>query len=88
VNWLNDVDANDELKELKQEHAKKAVSKKSPFDFKPFVGKLSTRLRVEIETKWADLSNTTAKPFNQLTNGTFQVNGKSTFKRIRNRWRN
>jgi predicted flavoprotein YhiN len=35
-NWLNDVDANDaekKLKELKQEHAKKAVSKKSPFDF-------------------------------------------------------
>ena len=36
VNWLNDVDAADaekKLKELKQEHAKKAVSKKSPFDF-------------------------------------------------------
>ena len=36
VNWLNDVateDAEKMLKELKQEHAKKAVSKKSAFDF-------------------------------------------------------
>ena len=36
VNWLNDVateDAEKVLKELKQEHAKKAVSKKSAFDF-------------------------------------------------------
>ena len=36
VNWLNDIDTEDcekILKNLKQEHAKKAVSKKSPFDF-------------------------------------------------------
>jgi hypothetical protein len=40
VNWLNDVDAAEKkLKELKQEHAKKAVSKKSPFDFQTVCGK-------------------------------------------------
>jgi predicted flavoprotein YhiN len=36
VNWLNDIateDAEKMLKELKQEHAKKAVSKKLTFDF-------------------------------------------------------
>jgi predicted flavoprotein YhiN len=39
-NWLNDVDdAEKKLKELKQEHAKKAVSKKSPFDFQTVCGK-------------------------------------------------
>jgi predicted flavoprotein YhiN len=33
------------------------------------------------ETKWADLSKTQLQNLsNQLTNGTFQVNGKSTFK--------
>jgi hypothetical protein len=41
VNWLNDVDndAEKKLKELKQEHAKKAVSKKSPFDSQTVCGK-------------------------------------------------
>ncbi|MFM2367996.1 MAG: hypothetical protein RL619_292, partial [Bacteroidota bacterium] len=35
INWLNDADKEDvekKLKELKQEHAKKSVSKKSPFE--------------------------------------------------------
>ena len=49
VNWLNDIDADDAekiLKDLKQEHAKKAVSKKSPFDFPNRFGKVWFWLRI------------------------------------------
>lgn len=85
VNWLNDAETTavgKKLKELKQEHAKKSVSKKSPFE-------LTNRLweslvigsGIEVETKWADLSKIQLQNLvNQLTNGTFQINGKSTFK--------
>jgi predicted flavoprotein YhiN len=51
------------------------VSKKSPFDPKPFVGKLVLASGFEIETKWADLSKTHCK-----TNLTFSSEWKSTFK--------
>ena len=85
VNWLNDEDKEDvekKLKDLKQEHAKKSVSKKSPFEI---TNRLWERLvlasGIEVETKWADLSKMQLQNLtNQLTNGTFQVNGKSTFK--------
>ena len=85
VNWLNDVDAEDAeviLKELKQEHSKKAVSKKSPFDFPNRLWEsLVLASGIFEETKWADLSkNQLQNLSNQLTNGQFQVNGKSTFK--------
>ncbi|MEA9413391.1 NAD(P)/FAD-dependent oxidoreductase [Flavobacterium sp. PL02] len=85
VNWLNDVDTEDAekiLKDLKQEHAKKAVSKKSPFDFPNRLWEsLVLASNIEVETKWADLSKIQLQNLaNQLTNGTFQVNGKSTFK--------
>ena len=97
VNWLNDIDFNEAmeiLKELKQEHAKKAVSKKSPFEFpnrlwESFVlasGIDNSPLDCARgdktgDTKWADLSkNQLTNLANQLTNGHFQVNGKSTFK--------
>ena len=90
INWLNDIDSDDAekiLKELKQEYAKKAVSKKSPFDFPNRLWEslvlasgidTSTALGV---TKWADLSKIQLQNLaNQLTNSNFQVNGKSTFK--------
>lgn len=85
VNWLNDVEtskAEKILKELKQEHAKKAVSKKSYFDFPNRLWEsLVLASGIEAETKWADLSKIQLQNLsNQLTNGTFQVNGKSTFK--------
>ncbi len=85
INWLNDVDFEDaekRLKELKQEHAKKAVSKKSPFEFPNRLWEsLVLASGIESETKWADLSkNQLQNLANQLTNATFQVNGKSTFK--------
>ena len=85
VNWLNDEDTADvekKLKELKQEHAKKSVSKKSPFEITNRLWEsLVLASGIEAETKWADLSKTQLQNLaNQLTNGTFQVNGKSTFK--------
>jgi hypothetical protein len=85
VNWLNDVDVDEaekKLKELKQEHAKKAVSKKSPFDFPNRLWEsLVHASGIDSETKWADLSKMQLQNLsNQLTNGSFQVNGKSTFK--------
>jgi predicted Rossmann fold flavoprotein len=85
VNWLNGLDADDAekiLKELKQEHAKKAVAKKSPFEFPNRLWEsLVLASNIEEETKWADLSKIQLQNLtNQLTNSCFQVNGKSTFK--------
>jgi predicted Rossmann fold flavoprotein len=85
VNWLNDVDSSDAekiLKDLKLEHAKKAVSKKSPFDFPNRLWEsLVLASGIEVETKWADLSKIQLQNLvGQLTNASFQVNGKSTFK--------
>ncbi|MFV8352239.1 NAD(P)/FAD-dependent oxidoreductase [Flavobacterium sp. XS2P14] len=85
INWLNDQDTADvekKLKELKQEHAKKSVSKKSPFDLTNRLWEsLVLASGIEVETKWADLSKIQLQTLaNQLTKGTFQVNGKSTFK--------
>ncbi|MBQ0909873.1 NAD(P)/FAD-dependent oxidoreductase [Flavobacterium sp. F-328] len=85
VNWLNDEDTADvekKLKDLKQEHAKKSVSKKSPFELTNRLWEsLVLASGIEVETKWADLSKTQLQNLaNQLTKATFQVNGKSTFK--------
>ncbi|MFE3868152.1 NAD(P)/FAD-dependent oxidoreductase [Flavobacterium sp. LS2P90] len=85
INWLNDADKEDvekKLKDLKQEHAKKSVSKKSPFELTNRLWEsLVLASGIEVETKWADLSKIQLQNLaNQLTNGTFQVNGKSTFK--------
>ena len=85
VNWLNDEDTADvekKLKDLKQEHAKKSVSKKSPFELTNRLWEsLVLASGIEVETKWADLSKIQLQNLaNQLTNGTFEVNGKSTFK--------
>jgi predicted Rossmann fold flavoprotein len=85
INWLNDIDSDDAekiLKELKLEHAKKAVSKKSPFELTNRLWEsLVMASGIDTETKWADLSkNHLQNLSNQLTNSVFQVNGKSTFK--------
>jgi len=85
VNWLNDFsfeEALDTLKGLKHEHAKKTVSKKSPFDFPNRLWEsLASASGIGDEVKWADLSKKQLTDLaNQLTNGEFQVNGKSTFK--------
>jgi predicted Rossmann fold flavoprotein len=85
VNWLNDLtfeETLEKLKELKLEQSKKAVSKKSPFKFPNRLWEsLVLASTIFEDTKWADLSkNQLSNLANQLTNGEFQVNGKSTFK--------
>jgi predicted Rossmann fold flavoprotein len=85
VNWLNETtfeEAIDLLKDIKIENAKKAVSKKSPFEIP---NRLWERLvlasGISEDTKWADCNKDQLNALsNQLTNGEFQVNGKSTFK--------
>jgi hypothetical protein len=85
VNWLNDKTFEETaitLRELKLEHSKKAVSKKSPFDIPNRLWEsIVLASQVDIEAKWADLTkNQLTNLTNQLTNAEFQVNGKSTFK--------
>ncbi|WP_229326794.1 NAD(P)/FAD-dependent oxidoreductase [Flavobacterium ammonificans] len=85
VNWLNDIESEEAemlLKELKQEHAKKTVAKKSPFELQNRLWEsLVLASGISNETKWADLSKIQLQNLaNQLTKGLFQVNGKSTFK--------
>ncbi|WP_298155790.1 NAD(P)/FAD-dependent oxidoreductase [Flavobacterium sp.] len=85
VNWLNDIDlaeAEKILRNLKHEHAKKTVSKKSPFDFPNRLWEsLVLAAGIDNETKWADLSKTQLNSLaSVLTQSMFQVNGKSTFK--------
>ena len=93
VNWLNAMTFDDtmaKLKELKLEHSKKIVSKKSSFEFPnrlweslvlaSGIGTV-TALGVTTDTKWADLSKKQLIDLaNQLTKCEFLVNGKSTFK--------
>jgi len=85
VNWLNEItfeEAEGKLKELKLEHSKKAVSKKSPFEFPNRLWEsLVFASEISEETKWADLTKKQLQNLAlQLTKGEFQVNGKSTFK--------
>ena len=93
VNWLNDAtleETIETLKELKAIHSKKIISKKSPFDFPnrlweslvqaSGIGTFSTSNDSQ-DVKWGDVSNKQLMALAvQLTNGEFQVNGKSTFK--------
>ena len=70
------------MKELKQEHAKKTVAKKSPLELQNRLWEsLVLASGIGNETKWADLSKIQLQNLaNQLTKGVFQVNGKSIFK--------
>ena len=93
VNWLNDAtfeETFETLKELKTVYSKKIISKKSPFDFPnrlweslvqaSGIGTFSTSNDSQ-DVKWGDVSNKQLMALaSQLTNGEFQVNGKSTFK--------
>ena len=85
INFLNDIDsesAEKKLKNLKIEHSKKGVSNKSPFDFPNRLWEsLVFASGITSETKWADLTKIQLTNLvQQLTNASFQVNGKSTFK--------
>lgn len=85
INWLQDVTFEEteiHLKELKLEHAKKIVTRKSPFDFPNRLWEnLVVAAGISTETKWADLTKTQIQNIaSQLTEGVYQVHGKSTFK--------
>jgi len=85
VNWLNDMDlaeAENRLKSIKQENSKKIISKKSPFEFPNRLWeKLVLAAEIGEDVKWADLSNKHIRLLaEQLTEGTYQVSGKSTYK--------
>lgn len=85
VNWLNDLDFEtvlEDLREIKEENAKKLVSKFCPFEFpKRLWESLLFASGINSEVKWADITKKQMTDLvNQLTNGQFQVNGKSTFK--------
>ena len=60
VNWLNDIDTaecEEQLRELKQEQAKKTVAKQSPYDFPNRLWQsLVAASGIQAETRWADLS--------------------------------
>jgi len=85
VNWLQEAtfeDTENHLKELKLEHAKKIVARKSPFDFPNRLWEnLVVAAGISTETKWADLTKNQLQHLtSQLTEGVYQVHGKSTFK--------
>lgn len=85
VNWLNDLDFDtvlEDLKQIKEENSKKLASKFCPFDFpKRLWESLLLASGISLDTKWADVSKKQMTDLvNQLINGQFQVNGKSTFK--------
>ncbi|WP_299136886.1 NAD(P)/FAD-dependent oxidoreductase [uncultured Tenacibaculum sp.] len=85
VNWLG-IDADtvfEKLLELKNTNAKKQVILKSPFPDIP--RRLWERLVIASAIKnnqnWADISNKHIQNLtNQLTNGLFNANGRTTFK--------
>ncbi len=94
VNWLNDTtfeETLEELKKFKMEHSKKTVSKKSPFNLPnrlweslvkaSGIDNLTVLDNAKFDYKWADVTKIQLSNLaNQLTNGEFKVNGKSTFK--------
>ncbi|CAL2088632.1 NAD(P)/FAD-dependent oxidoreductase [Tenacibaculum sp. 190524A02b] len=85
VNWLGQEteEVLEQLQELKRNQSKKQVIVKSPFSDIP--RRLWERLIIASDVKpnqnWADLSNKQLqKMANQLTQGLFNANGRTTFK--------
>lgn len=85
VNWLDETssdEAIEALKESKEENAKKSVLKYPQFELpKRLWENLVKAAGITEETKWADLNKNQLNALTeQLTNGEYQVYGKSTFK--------
>ena len=85
VNWLHDAEVTDveaQIKNIKQEHARKLVSKTSVFGLPNRLWEnLVAAAIISGDTKWADLNKVQTKNLiSELVTGTFEVNGKSTFK--------
>lgn len=85
VNWIPGYSFDEiveELKTIKEENAKKLVTKYAQFNLpKRLWESLTKAASISEETKWADVNKKQLHLLaEQLTNGEFQVNGKSTFK--------
>ena len=85
VNWIPGYSFDEiveELKTIKEENAKKLVTKYAQFNLpKRLWESLTKAATISEETKWADVNKKQMHLLaEQLTNGEFQVNGKSTFK--------
>ncbi|MDD3004693.1 NAD(P)/FAD-dependent oxidoreductase [Flavobacterium sp.] len=85
VNWLPEHDLEDAmtlLKGFKQDNPKKIIAKKAPFDFPNRLWEsLVSAAGIPPECKWGDVAKMQMQSLaEQLTQGTYQVSGKSTFK--------
>lgn len=85
VNWVPDFDEVTclaHLKDIRSSQAKKTVSKKAPFELPNRLWeKLVAASGISNDQKWADINNKQLHQLLlQLTQGIFQINGKSTFK--------
>jgi predicted Rossmann fold flavoprotein len=85
VNWIPGYSFDEiveGLKIIKEENAKKLVTKYAQFNLpKRLWESLTKAATISEETKWADVNKKELHFLaEQLTNGEFQVNGKSTFK--------
>ena len=84
VNFIKQAfeDCVDQLKDLKQDLAKKTVIKFAQFELpKRLWQKLVLASHMTSETRWADISKIQIEALaSQLTNAVFHVTGKSTFK--------
>lgn len=85
VNWLGDEHFDEvlgQLQEQKHLQAKKMISKRAPFALPNRLWeKLVKATDIADEAKWADVSKKQLSQLAlQLTQGEFQINGKSTFK--------
>ena len=85
VNWLQDYSTEEiveELKLLKQEHTKQFPFKNPQYELpKRLWQSLVSAAQISEEERWADLSNQQLENLAvELTAGTYQVHGKSTFK--------
>lgn len=84
VNWIEDTPKNTlkTLKAHREEWRKKQIGTISPFDIPNRLWKkLIEAAKIDLTTNWASLSNKELENLaNQLTQGIFHVNGKSTYK--------
>lgn len=85
VNWLEHLtfdEGLEQLKEIKNNHAKQLTTKHPQFDLpKRLWQNLVTACGINPEMKWAEVNkNQLHNLANQLTQCRFEVNGKSTFK--------
>ncbi len=85
VNWLSEDTASvtEKLLNLKKGQAKKQISLKSPFSdiAKRLWERLVFASKIKNTQNWGDLSNQQLQNLaNQLTNGLFNANGRTTFK--------